>query len=326
MHVLVVGGAGYVGGVTSERLVAAGHQVTIFDDLSTGHGTAVALGARLIRGSVLDAAALAGVFGGPPFDAVMHFAAKSLVGVSMQQPGLYFANNIGGVIALVNAMVDHGVTRLIFSSTASVYGEPESVPISEDAPLRPNNPYGESKATVERLLAWYASQQGLRYAALRYFNAAGATERCGEWHTPETHLIPLALQAVLGSRPPLTVFGDDYPTPDGTAIRDYVHVVDLAEAHIRALDRLAPEGAVPIVCNLGSGSGYSVRQVLDAIAAVTGKPVPLTMGPRRPGDAPATVASNAKAAEVLGWRPERPLAGMVGSAWAWLQAHPQGYQ
>lgn len=325
MHVLVVGGAGYVGGVTAERLLAAGHTVTIFDDLSTGHRSGVAPDARLVPGSVLDPAALESLFAGARFDAVMHFAAKSIVPHSMTEPGNYFANNVGGVIALVNAMLAHRVTRLVFSSTAAVYGEPEEVPIPETAALQPNNPYGESKAAVERLLRWYASQNGLRYAALRYFNAAGASERVGEWHQPETHLIPLALQALAGTRGPLTVFGDDYPTEDGTAVRDYVHVLDLADAHVQALDKLAAEGADSLVCNLGSGSGYSVRQVLNAIREVAGREVPANMGARRAGDAPATVASNGKAAEVLGWRPQRSLTDMVGSAWRWLQAHPNGY-
>jgi UDP-glucose 4-epimerase len=326
VHVLVVGGAGYVGGVTTEALAAAGHQVTVFDDLSAGHTAAIAPGAQLVRGSILNPGDLGAVFAAGQYDAVMHFAAKIIVPHSMEDPGAYFENNISGVIALVNAMLGHGVSRLVFSSTATVYGEPDETPITEAAPIRPNNPYGESKATVERLLPWYASQRGLRYAAPRYFNAAGATERVGEWHQPETHLIPLALQSALGTRGPLTLYGDDYPTPDGTCVRDYVHVLDLAGAHLKALAYLTPENAPSLVCNLGSGSGYSNRQVLDAIAAVTGKRVPIVMGERRPGDAPITVASNTKAAAELGWRPQLGLTEIVESAWRWLCAHPHGYQ
>lgn len=326
MRVLVVGGAGYVGGVTTEVLVAAGHQVTVFDDFSTGYRAVVPPEAQLVQGTLLSAPDLERAFAAGPFDAVMHFAAKIVVPHSMADPGAYFENNISGTIALLNAMQRHGVDRFVFSSTATVYGEPEGVPISEDAPVRPNNPYGESKATVERLLAWYASQRGLRYAAPRYFNAAGATERVGEWHQPETHLIPLALRSVLGLRGPLTLYGEDYPTPDGTCIRDYVHVLDLADAHLRALAYLEPAGPRSLVCNLGSGSGYSNRQVLDAVAEVAGRPVPLVPGPRRPGDAPVTVASNALARQALGWEPRRGLREIVASAWEWLKRHPRGYQ
>lgn len=325
MRVLVVGGAGYVGGATTEVLVAGGHHVTVFDDLSTGHTSALTPEATLVQGSILDTAALDTALADGGFDALMHFAAKIIVPHSMADPGSYFENNICGTVNLLNAMLRHGVTRFVFSSTATVYGEPEVVPITEASPIQPNNPYGESKATIERLLGWYASQRGLRYAAPRYFNAAGATERVGEWHQPETHLIPLALQSALGLRGPLTLYGEDYPTPDGTCVRDYVHVLDLADAHLRALDYLQPEGVPPLVCNLGCGQGYSNRQVLDAIHRVTGKPVPLVKGDRRPGDAPITVASNVRAGEVLGWKPTRGLDDIVGSAWAWLAAHPQGY-
>ena len=235
------------------------------------------------------------------FDGVLHFAAHSIVPDSMDQPGLYFANNVAGVVTLVNTMLEHGVRRLVFSSSAAVYGEPDLVPIPEDAPVRPDSPYGESKAIVERMLAWYAASAGLQYAALRYFNAAGASERLGEDHQPETHLIPLALQSALGQREGLTVFGTDYCTPDGTAVRDYVHVLDLAEAHARAIERL-DEGN--LLCNLGNEVGYSVRQVLDTVQAATGRGLTITQGPRRPGDAPITVADTARARAALGGNPD----------------------
>ncbi len=322
MRLLVVGGAGYIGSVTAEVLLARGHEVAILDALTTGHRAAVPTGTAFVQGDLGDAHALAAIFRGAHFDGVLHFAAHSIVPDSMDQPGLYFANNVAGVVILVNTMLEHGVRRLVFSSSAAVYGEPDLVPIPEDAPVRPDSPYGESKAIVERMLAWYAASAGLQYAALRYFNAAGASERLGEDHQPETHLIPLALQSALGQREGLTVFGTDYCTPDGTAVRDYVHVLDLAEAHARAIERL-DEGN--LLCNLGNEVGYSVRQVLDTVQAATGRGLTITQGPRRPGDAPITVADTARARAALGWQPRYGLREMVESAWRWRLAHPNGY-
>lgn len=322
MHVLVVGGAGYIGSITAEQLLAAGERVTIFDNLSTGHREAVPEGATLVVGDLADAAALDRLFGQGGFDAVLHFAAKSIVPHSMEDPGSYFFNNVSCVIGLLNAMQAHAVRKFVFSSSAAVYGEPDTVPITEDAPLRPNNPYGTSKAVVEQLLRWYGSQRGLRYAALRYFNAAGASVSSGEDHRPETHLLPLALQTAAGQRGPLTIFGEDYPTSDGTAVRDYIHVLDLADAHIRALRYLDKEC---VVCNLGNGVGYSVRQIVDTVRQVTGVALPVVVGQRRAGDAPITIAQADRAGRLLGWQPTRGLDEMVESAWKWQQRYPKGY-
>ena len=322
MHLLVVGGAGYIGSVTVELLLAGGHDVTIFDNLSTGHRAAVLPGARFIGGDLADEEGLRRLFASERYDAVMHFAARSIVAESVAEPGRYFANNVAAVVGLLNTMLAYDVRRFVFSSSAAVYGEPAEVPIREEAPFHPNNPYGESKAIAERMLAWYSASAGLRYAALRYFNAAGASRNLGEDHSPETHLVPLALKAAIGQPPGLTIYGTDYPTPDGTAIRDYVHVLDLAEAHILALEQLEGES---IVCNLGSEAGYSVRQVVDAVQDVTGADLPVRFGPRRAGDAPTTVARARRAQELLGWRPTRGLREMVESAWKWHRAHPSGY-
>jgi UDP-glucose 4-epimerase len=241
----------------------------------------------------------------------------------MTQPGAYFANNVAAVVTLLNRLVQHGVPRLVFSSTAAVYGEPDASPVAESAPVRPNNPYGESKAAVERMLHWYGLAHWVRFAVLRYFNAAGASGDRGEDHHPETHLIPLALRAARGEGPGLTVFGSDYPTIDGTAVRDYVHVSDLAEAHLLALDSLDAAGS--LVCNLGSESGYSVRQVVETVRSVTGATLPVQDGPRRPGDSPTTVADADLARRLLRWTPRRGLADMVTSAWEWRNRHPSGY-
>ncbi len=323
-NLLVIGGAGYIGSVTAELLIERGIRVTILDNLSTGHRAAVPEGAGLVVGELEDQRLLQELLTQNSFDAVMHFAAKSIVPESMTQPGRYFANNVSGVIGLLNNLVEHGPQRLVFSSTAAVYGEPETIPIPETSPLRPNSPYGESKAIVERLLPWYEQAHGLRYGVLRYFNAAGASQRFGEDHLPETHLIPLALRVAAGALPHLTVFGDDYPTPDGTAVRDYVHVLDLAEAHLRAVEHVLSEGSV--TCNLGSASGYSVRQVVDAVREATGRELPLVIGSRRPGDSPIAVAQTAVAREVLGWRPRFGLEEMAASACRWLRQHPGGYK
>jgi len=326
MRILVTGGAGYVGSVSVERLLEAGHTVTVLDDLSTGHATSVVDGAELVDGSFGDRDAVAGLLRSANIDAVLHCAAKSLVGESMADPASYYRHNVAGGVALLDAMRDAGVDRIVFSSTAAVYGVPEATPIEEDAPLRPINPYGETKRTFEGAMAWYGTAYGIRSVSLRYFNVAGASEVNGERHDPETHLIPNVLAAIDGTRP-LTLFGDDYPTPDGTPIRDYIHILDLADAHLAALEATAPGDSRTnraLVCNLGSGGGFSVREVLAAAHEVTRKPVPHTVGPRREGDPPILVASIERAAEVLGWRPRRStLEEMIGSAWSWSQAARQ---
>lgn len=325
MHILVTGGAGYVGSVSVERLLEAGHEVTVLDDLSTGHAASVVEGAELVEGSFGDRYVVAGLLRSAGIDAVLHCAAKSLVGESMADPALYYRHNVAGGIALLDAMRDAGVARIVFSSTAAVYGVPDVTPIPEDAVLRPINPYGETKRTFEGAMAWYGTAYGTRSVSLRYFNVAGASAVNGEDHDPETHLVPNILVAMATSSP-LTLFGDDYPTPDGTPIRDYIHVLDLADAHLAALEATAqgdPRTDTALVCNLGSGGGFSVREVLDAAERVIGKPVDRQVGPRRTGDPPILVASIDRAARVLGWRPRRSrLDEMIGSAWAWKRARP----
>ena len=325
MRVLVAGGAGYIGSVVVESLLATGNEVCVVDNLSKGHRGAVSPGARLEVGDIADARFLDGVLGGGGFDAVMHFCAASLVGESVANPALYYANNLGGGIRLVEAMLRHGVKRLIFSSTAAIFGEPATLPIAEDDAKAPTNPYGRTKLYFEGFLGDCDAAYGLRSVCLRYFNAAGATERCGEDHNPETHLIPLALKAVAGTGKPLTVFGEDYPTPDGTCVRDYVHVTDLAAAHLAALDHLTKSDRSERF-NLGNGDGYSVREVLRVTEAVTGKPVPHSVGPRRAGDPASLVASSNKIRSLLGWQPRHPrLEDIVESAWRWMRNHPDGY-
>jgi UDP-glucose 4-epimerase len=324
MRVLVTGGAGYIGSITAEALLAAGHGVWVMDNLSRGHRSAVPPGAPLIHADVRDREAVANVLRGERVDCVMHFCAASLVGESMEKPGVYFDNNVGGMIQLLQAMVDAGTPGIIFSSSAATYGEPERIPIPEEHPVRPTNPYGESKVISETLLGWFNRVHGVRYAALRYFNAAGATERLGEDHSPETHLIPLALAAAAGTGEALPVFGRDYPTPDGTCIRDYIHVLDLADAHIRALERL--DALEEHVFNLGNGEGYSVLEVVRTVERVTGQPVPVREAPRRPGDPARLVASADRARRLLGWSPARPwLEAIVADAWSWMRRHPHGY-
>jgi UDP-glucose 4-epimerase len=324
MRVLVVGGAGYIGSVTVDRLVEANHDVTVLDNLIAGHAAAVNEAAELVQADVRDEDALGRLMATHDFHAVIHYGGYIQAGESVSQPGRYFANNIGGAIALLNAMVTHGVLRFVFSSSAAVYGEPDVIPIPEDAPIRPVNPYGETKAAVERMLPWYERQAGLRYVSLRYFNAAGATERRGEDHRPETHLIPNVLAVALGHRPSIALFGTDYPTPDGTCIRDYVHVSDLAEAHLLALEMTASASGV---FNLGNGRGFSNREVIETARKVTGRPIPVREEPRRPGDPAALVASSQRAQEVLGWQPRhRALEEIIASAWRWHQAHPAGYR
>ncbi len=335
MRVLVTGGAGYVGGVSADALVAAGHDVIVLDDVSTGHAAVPHPDARLVRGSYADEEATRALLAREGVDAILHCAARSLVGESMADPAKYYRENVVGGVALLEAARVAGVRRLVFSSTAATYGVPETTPITEDAPLRPINPYGESKRTFEGALRWYGAAYGFRSVILRYFNVAGATERLGEVHRPETHLIPNVLLAAEGG-PALTLFGEDYPTPDGTPVRDYIHVADLADAHLAALLATDPSDArtgplgggptEPVIANLGTSAGFSVRQVLQAAEAVVGAPIPHTVGPRRPGDPPVLVASNARAREVLGWTPRRStLPEMIGSAWAWRRAHPNGY-
>lgn len=339
MRVLVTGGAGYVGSVSVEMLVAAGHDVVVLDDLSKGHRRAVVPGARLVVGSYGDPSVVGPLLANEPVDAVLHCAARSLVGESIAEPALYYRENVVGGITFLEELRAAGVGRFVFSSTAAVYGTPASVPIREDAALAPINPYGETKRTVEGALRWYASAYGLRSVSLRYFNVAGASARNGEIHDPETHLIPNVLRAVEG-RGDLTVFGTDYATPDGTCVRDYIHVEDLARAHLLALEATAPgdprtevpaeirgpAGAAAIALNLGNGAGFSVREVLAAGEAATGRRVPHRIGPRRIGDPPVLVADASRAGEVLGWEPaHRDLGEIVASAWAFRRSHADGY-
>lgn len=319
MRILVTGGSGYVGSVSVEHLVESGHEVVVLDNGATDNPAADLLGAAVVRGSYGDRALVADVLASRRVDAVLHCAARSLVGESMREPALYYGENVVGGIGLLDGMRDADVGRLVISSTASVYGEPESSPVSEDAPLRPVNVYGETKRTFEAAAGWYARAYGLRVAALRYFNVAGASTRNGEVHDPETHLIPNCIKAVRGG-PPLNVWGDDYPTPDGTPIRDYLHVLDLAEAHRLALEATAPGDArtdAMLICNLGSGRGFSVREVIAAAERVIGAAVPRVESPRRAGDPPELVAAIDRARETLGWTPSRStLDEMIGSAWA----------
>jgi UDP-glucose 4-epimerase len=321
MRILVTGGAGYVGSVSVEHLADAGHEVVVLDTYATASPGANLAGADVVRGTYSDREAVAALLREHRIDAVLHCGARSLVGESIREPALYFRENVAGGVALLEAMRDAGVERLVISSTAAVYGVPEATPIPEDAPLRPINPYGETKRSLEAAADWFARAYGLRAVSLRYFNVAGASATNGERHEPETHLIPNALRAISGG-PPLTVFGADYPTPDGTPIRDYVHVVDLAEAHRLALEATAPgderTGEHLLVCNLGSGAGFSVREVLTEAERVVGRSIPQSVGGRRPGDPPTLVADIGRARQVLGWASERSsLEEMIGSAWAW---------
>jgi UDP-glucose 4-epimerase len=324
MRVLVTGGAGYVGSVSVERLIEAGHEVVILDDLSTGHRESVPPVVSLEVGSYGDADEIARLLERARVDAILHCGARSLVGESIREPARYYKDNVAGGIVLLEAARQAGVERIVFSSSAAVYGIPDATPIPEDAPLRPINTYGETKRTFEGALRFYGDAYGLRSVSLRYFNVAGATEQNGELHDPETHLIPNVLRAVETGRP-ITLFGDDYPTADGTCVRDYIHVADLADAHLAALEATAatdPRTDSALVCNLGIGAGFSVRQVVDTAAAVVGRPIPQAMGPRRVGDPPVLVAAADRAREVLGWTAARPtLEEMIGSAWAWRRAN-----
>jgi len=324
MTVLVTGGAGYIGSVTVERLVEAGLDVVVLDDLSKGHRAAVDSGVPFVEADVEDVTAVRNVLEEHAVDAVIHFAAQSLVGESMEKPAAYYRSNVVASARLLEAMAASGVGRIVFSSSAGVYGEPESVPIDELHRTDPVNVYGATKLAFERILAWQEERTGLSYISLRYFNAAGASEKYGEDHRPETHLIPLAIRAVARGDRPLTIFGDDYDTPDGTCIRDYIDVRDLADAHIAALNALG-EGRTGVY-NLGNGEGWSVLNVLDAVREVTGREVPVRVGLRRKGDPARLVASSSLAKSELGWRPRHAeLADMVGAAWRWAERFPDGY-
>lgn len=325
MRVLVTGAAGYVGSVSVEALLAAGHQVVAVDDLSSGHRDAIPSAVAAVNGNLGDAGLMVGLLERQRTEAVLHCAARSLVGESMADPAGYYRDNVVAGQTLLDAMRATGVRRLVFSSSAAVYGEPATTPVTEDAPLMPISPYGETKRVFEGMLRWYGRAYGLRSVSLRYFNAAGATASNGEDHHPETHLIPNLMAAALGRRE-VTLFGDDYPTPDGTPVRDYIHVADLADAHLLALDATA-QGDGGEAYNLGSGRGFSVREVVAAAESVVGRPIAHGVGPRRPGDPPVLVASAERAQQMLGWRPRRgSLEEMVGSAWAWAQRHPNGYE
>jgi UDP-glucose 4-epimerase len=323
MNILVCGGAGYIGSACARVLLEAGHRVTVYDALLTGHRAAVPREAHFVEANLADGDRLQRTLGEGRFEAVMHFAAFIEAGESMRDPGKYFLNNIGNSLALVEAASRAGIPRLVFSSTAAVYASCDE-PLHEASPLGPSNVYGQTKLMIEQVLEWYSHTRGLRYAALRYFNAAGALPGSGEDHPGESHLIPLVLRVALGQRPHAEIYGSDYPTPDGTAIRDYIHIEDLISAHLLALSAL--EGEPRLVYNLGNGSGYSVRQVIEVARRVTGHPIPAVESPRRAGDAARLVAASEKIRRELGWTPRHPhLEDMVRSAWEWHRAHPKGY-
>lgn len=324
MKVLVTGAAGYIGSVVAERLIEKGHTVVAFDNLQEGNRKAVHPDAVFVYGDVCDRGALMSAFAAHRPDAVVHLAAMVVVDESVRDPGLHYRTNLCGGINLLDAMVAFGCPTLVFSSTAAVYGEPEVVPISEEARQNPVNPYGETKLQFERALAWYRNAHGIRHVSLRYFNACGATARYGESRRKETHIIPLLFEVALGHRERFSLFGSDYPTHDGTCVRDYVHVADIADAHIAALAKAEHLGGSAF--NLGSGTGYSNLEVIEAVRKVTGHPVPYELAPRRPGDPAALVASNDKAKSQLGWQPSfTGLEAMVETAWVWRREHPNGY-
>ncbi len=321
MNVFVTGGAGYIGSICTEELLNAGHQVTVYDNLSEGHRSAVDPRAKFVLGRPEEPEDIARALQPSGAEAIVHFAANALVGESMTEPGKYFHNNVCNGLKLLNAAVASRVKKFVFSSTCATYGPPERVPMTEDLPQRPINPYGESKLMFERMLHWYRELHGLEFVAFRYFNAAGASERYGEHHRTETHLIPNVLKVPLGQAKECQVFGTDYPTPDGTCIRDYIHIIDLAQAHILALQP-GKQGFY----TLGNGDGYSVRQVIEMCEQVTGTRIPAVEKPRRPGDPPKLVAAADKAIKELGWKSRHPkLQDIVATAWAWHRKHPQGY-
>jgi UDP-glucose 4-epimerase len=326
MNVLVTGGAGYIGSAAAEALLEAGHQVTVFDNLSRGHRAAVPEGARFVHGDLGDRRALADLLADEQYDAAMHFAALIEAGESMRDPGLFFSNNVAGSLNLIEACVRHSVGRFVLSSTAAIFASSDE-PLSEQSPIAPANAYGESKRLVERMLGWYERIHGLCYATLRYFNAAGALPHRGEAHQPESHLIPRVLSVALGQAAAVPLFGNDYPTPDGTCIRDYIHIADLVSAHLLVLDALGPQpGRSGLAYNLGNGAGYSNLQVIETARAVTGRPIPVDVQPRRPGDAPRLVAASGLIQHELGWQPRHPaLTDIIASAWEWHRTHPTGY-
>jgi UDP-glucose 4-epimerase len=324
MRILVVGGAGYIGSVTVDQIVEAGHDVTVIDSLVSGHLQSLNQDAEFVNADIRDETALNRLFASHNFHAVVNYGGYIQAGESVKQPGRYFANNIGGTITLLNAMVTYGVQRFVFSSSAAVYGEPDEVPIREDSPIRPVNPYGESKAIVEQMLKWYEKAFEMRYVALRYFNASGATDLRGEDHRPETHLIPILLEAAEGKREFVPLFGTDYDTHDGTCVRDYVHVSDLAAAHLLAIDRTERASGI---YNLGNGQGFSNREVIQAARRVTGDEIAVHEEPRRSGDPATLVASHDKALHELGWKIRyTDLDSIIETAWRWRQAHPDGYE
>jgi len=328
MAILVCGGAGYIGSHAVHALIEKGEQVVIVDNLQTGHRGALNPKAKFYEGDIRDASVLDKIFTENKVEAVIHFAANSLVGESMEKPLLYFNNNVYGMQVLLEAMVRHGVDKIVFSSTAAVYGEPKRVPIHEDDETCPTNTYGETKLTMEKMMKWVSRANGVRYVSLRYFNAAGALPdgSIGEDHATETHLIPLILQVPTGRRDHITVFGDDYPTPDGTCLRDYIHVVDLADAHVLALEYLRKGGASDIF-NLGNGQGFSVKEMIAAAEKATGRSIKVEIGARRAGDPAQLIASSEKARSVLGWKPQfTDVEQVISTAWRWHEHHPHGYE
>lgn len=325
--ILVAGGAGYIGSHMVALLVKRGYEVIVADNLRTGHWQAVKGAKKLYVGDLRDNAFLEQVFSENDIDGVINFAAFSLVGESVTNPLKYYGNNVEGAVSLLSAMKAHGVDKMVFSSTAATYGEPEKQPIEEHDRTEPTNPYGATKLAIENMLKWCDRAYGIRYAALRYFNAAGSDTETGigEDHDPESHLIPLVMKTALGQRDHIGIFGEDYPTADGTCVRDYIHVNDLAEAHLLALEYLAGGGSSDVF-NLGSGDGYSVKEIIETARRVTGREIKATVEPRREGDPSVLIASNKKAAEVLGWKPVRGLEQIISDAWAWHSGHPNGYE
>ncbi|GGK05152.1 UDP-glucose 4-epimerase GalE [Lentibacillus kapialis] len=328
MNILVLGGAGYIGSHAVYQLIDKGENVVVIDNLETGHVEAIHPNASFYQGDIRDIKFLRDVFDKESIDGVMHFAANSLVGESMEKPLKYFDNNVYGTQVLLQAMTEHSVNRIVFSSTAATYGEPESIPLTEVMQTKPSNTYGETKLTMEKLMKWTEQAYGIKYVSLRYFNVAGAREsgEIGEDHRPETHLVPIILQTALGQRSHISIFGDDYDTADGTCIRDYVHVEDLIQAHIQAMNHLK-DGGQSNIFNLGSSQGFSVKEMIDAARNVTGKDIPAKIGKRRQGDPSTLIASSDKAKQVLGWRPSRTsITQIMEDAWSWHSARPNGYQ
>ena len=324
MNIFLTGGAGYIGSATAEALLAAGHSVTVYDSLVTGHRQAVPVGARFIQAPLEDRRALSKALTQQVFDAVLHFAAFIEAGESMKDPGRFYSNNLGNSLALLEMAHMAGIPRFVFSSTAAVYRSSDQ-PLTEESPLGPTNVYGHTKLVVEQALDWYRQVHGLHYAALRYFNACGSLPGRGEAHQPESHLIPLVLRVAQGQNPAASIFGTDYPTPDGTCTRDYIHIADLVAAHLLALNALVEQDC--LVYNLGSGRGFSVREVIEMARKVTGHPIPAVEMPRRPGDSPRLVAASDKIRRELGWRPQHDsLEEIITSAWTWQKDHPRGYR